>query len=91
MIDAQVFAIEPAAPDAMQGSGRVSGPPRLGANGMGERHAWADLAPAIPQRGAACGRPAHRSARQARLRVDRTWRRAARIAEGFRRVRAAFT
>jgi hypothetical protein len=31
-----------------------------------------------------------RSARQARLRIDRTWRWAAQIAEGFHRLRAAF-
>ena len=31
-----------------------------------------------------------RSARQVRLRIDRTWRWAAQIAEGFRRLRAAF-
>jgi len=31
-----------------------------------------------------------RSARQLRLRIDRTWRWAAQIAEGFRRLRAAF-
>ncbi len=32
-----------------------------------------------------------RSARQTRLRIDKTWRWAARIAEGFHRLRAAFT
>jgi hypothetical protein len=32
-----------------------------------------------------------RSARQTRLRIDRTWRWAAQIAEGFHRLRAAFT
>jgi hypothetical protein len=31
-----------------------------------------------------------RSARQVRLRIDRTWRWAAQIAEGFHRLRAAF-
>ena len=31
-----------------------------------------------------------RSARQLRLRIDRTWRWAAQIAEGFRQLRAAF-
>ena len=31
-----------------------------------------------------------RSARQACLKMDRTWRWAAQIAEGFRRLRAAF-
>ncbi len=31
-----------------------------------------------------------RSARQACLKIDRTWRWAAQIAEGFRRLRAAF-
>jgi hypothetical protein len=30
------------------------------------------------------------SARRICLRIDRTWRRAAQIAEGFRRLRAAF-
>jgi len=32
-----------------------------------------------------------RSARRTRLRIDRAWRRAAQIAAGFGRLRAAFT
>ena len=32
-----------------------------------------------------------RTARQTRLRIDKTWRWAAQIAEGFHRLRAAFT
>ena len=45
----------------------------------------------LPLPGAARGRPAHPLRPAAtRLRIDRTWRWAAQIAEGFRRLRAAF-
>ena len=45
VIDAQVFAGQPAGP----GRPAVSGPPQRGANGMGPLPAWAELEPALPQ------------------------------------------
>ena len=47
VIDAQVFAAQPAARAAVEPA--VSVPPRRGANGMGVLPAWAELEPAIPQ------------------------------------------
>ena len=49
VIDAQVFAGQPAGPGALHREPAVSGPPRRGANGMGSLPAWADLEPAVPQ------------------------------------------